>query len=68
MCASDSVCRIAVAKNRKLRDGARNIQCTRERNRLASVDRFGAREFLQVALDQIGDPQQKVRALGCRFL
>ena len=51
----------------KVRDGARNIQRTRERNRLASIDRFGAREFLQIAIDQLSDSQQKARTFGRRF-
>src|SRR5947208_12518549 len=48
-------------------DRAWNIERARERNRLAGIDGFGARKFLQVAIDQIGDPQQKARTFGCRF-
>ena len=66
MCASDSVCRIAVAKNRKFATARGISRRARERNRLAGIDRFGASEFLQVAFDQIGDAQQKARAFGCR--
>ena len=47
--------------------GARNVERTRERERLASVDRLGAREFLQIALDQAGDTQKNLRAF-CRWL
>src|SRR5438034_168399 len=49
-------------------DGPRNIERARERNRLASIDRLSTREFLQVAFDQIGDPQQITRTFGCRLV
>ena len=38
--------------------GARDVESARERERLAGVDRFGAREFFEIALDQIGDAQE----------
>ena len=48
-------------------NGAGNIERTRERERLAGVDRFSARELLQIALDQIGDAQKDARSLRRRF-
>ena len=39
--------------------GARNVEGARERKRLAGIDRFGAREFFQIALDQVGDAEQE---------
>ena len=47
--------------------GARNIEAARERERFARVDRFGARQFFQIALDQVGDAEKNSRSLrrGC---
>src|ERR1051325_8043590 len=52
----------------KVRDGAWNIERARERNRLAGVDRFRAREVFQIALNQIGDAKKNLRSLAGRFL
>src|ERR1700693_3554151 len=51
----------------KVGNTARDVERTRERNRLASVDRLSARKLLQVAFDQVRYPQQKTRAFACRF-
>jgi hypothetical protein len=54
-------------KEAKIARGARNIQCARQRKRLARVDRFGARQFFQITLNQVGDTEQKFRSLCCGF-
>ena len=46
--------------------GARNIEAARERERFAGVDRFGSREFFEIALDQVGDAQENARPLRRR--
>jgi len=45
---------------------ARNVQRARERDWFAGVDRFRAREFFQIALDQIGDAQKDLRSFLAR--
>ena len=58
-------CRIAVAKKRKLL-AARGISRVRaSESGLPVYDRFGPCEFFQIALDQLGDTEQKFRSL-CR--
>ena len=42
----------------KIARGPWNIEAARERKRFAGIDRFRPREFLQIALDQIGDAQE----------
>src|SRR4051812_21668255 len=44
---------------------SRNIQRASERKRFTGVDRLRAREFLQIALDQIGDAQENARSVCC---
>ena len=44
-------------------NSARNIERTRERQGFAGVDRFGTRQLLEIALDQIGDAQKNPRPL-----
>src|SRR5437870_7656250 len=51
----------------KVGNSARDVERTRERNRLAGVDRLSARKLLQVTFDQVRYPQQKTRAFACRF-
>src|SRR5205823_6104386 len=46
--------------------GPRNIETAREGERLAGVDRFGARELFEIALDQIGDAQENARSIRRR--
>src|SRR5689334_9140394 len=40
------------------------IERPREGQRLAGIDRFRARKFVEVPLDQIGDAKQQPRSLG----
>ena len=47
----------------KIGNRARNLEHLCERNRFAGIDRFGAREFCQIALDQIGNAKNDPRAL-----
>src|SRR5947208_11778399 len=47
---------------------ARNVQRTGERERFAGVDGLGAREFFQIALDQIGDAQENLRSVRRRLV
>ena len=46
--------------------GPRNVERARERERLASVDRLRACEFLQISLNQIGDAEEKSGAFPHR--
>src|SRR6187399_1937438 len=46
---------------------ARNVEATREREWLACIDRLCAREFFQIALDQVGDAQKNLRSFCCSF-
>ena len=52
-----------MAKKRKLRGRARNVDASRERERLAGVDALGLGEFLQIRIDQVGELQQNPRSL-----
>ena len=54
-------------KKAKVGHGARNVEPACERERLAGVDRFSPREFLEIALDQIGDAQEDARPFCRRF-
>src|SRR5688572_31761122 len=44
----------------------RNVEAPRQRKRLAGIDRFGARELLEIALNEIGNPQKKPGPVGRR--
>ena len=50
----------------EIRGRARDIEIARERERLAGIDGFGARELFQVALDQVDDAEKNARAIGGR--
>ncbi len=45
---------------------ARNVEIARERERFAGVDRFGARQLLEIALDQVRDAQENARPIRRR--
>jgi molybdopterin molybdotransferase len=51
----------------KIADCARDVERTRERDRLTGIDRLRACKLLEIALDQISYPQQKTRAFACRL-
>src|SRR5205814_3878589 len=42
---------------------ARNVERARERQWFTGVNRFSAREFLEIALDQVRDAQENFRSL-----
>ena len=44
-----------------------DVEGTRKGEWFAGVDRFRACQFLQIALNQVGDPQEKSRPIGRRF-
>ena len=50
----------------KVAGRSRNIERSREGQRLAGIDRFRTGEFFQIALDQVGDAQQDPGAIRRR--
>ena len=44
-----------------------NIERARKRERLACINRFSSRKFLEIAFDQVGNMQQKFRSLRSGF-
>src|SRR2546423_7074456 len=50
----------------KIARGPWNIERACECERLARVDRFGAGQFFEIALDQVGDAQKDARSIRRR--
>ena len=50
----------------KVRNGARDIEFSGQRKRLAVVDRLGAREFVDIFFNQTGEFQKEIAPLRCR--
>ncbi len=48
----------------EIRGRARDVEAARKRERLAGIDRFGARELLEIALDKLGDAKNNPRAIA----
>ena len=65
MWTSDSVWRIAVAKKRKLLAALGMSSVARERQWFTGIDRLGASELLQIALNKIGNAQEDARPVRC---